>query len=102
MNKKKKGLLLECIEREKAYLVEQEVGSEEYNASLHRLMELEKQMSESPKSERLYRNILEGVKVAGGVLLPIIGLVCITATEKDCTFTGALKDYTKLFLPRKN
>lgn len=97
---KKKNLLMECIERENAYLADQEVGSEEYKASLKRLMDLEKQMSESPKNDRVIRNVIEAVKVGGSIVLPIIGLVCITATEKEYTFTGALKDYTKLFLPK--
>ena len=98
----KKDILMELQEREKEYLADQEVGSEEYNASLHRIMSLEKQICESPKNDRLYRNILEGIKVIGGVTLPLIGLVWITAAEKDITFTGALKDYTKLLLPKKS
>ena len=98
---RKKSLLTKLIERESEYLAKQEVGSEEYNKSLQRLMELEKQKTESPKSERVFRNVLETVKVASGIALPLIGLVCITATEKEYTFRGALRDYTKLFLPKK-
>lgn len=99
--KTKRTLLQGLIEREKKYLAEQETGSEEYVASLKRLMELEKQESESTKGERMYKNILEGVKVVSGIALPLIGLVCITATEKDTTFCGALRGYTQLFIPKR-
>ena len=96
---KKKDLLLELLERENKFLVEQQVGSEEYNSSLQRVMTIEKQISESPRRDKLYR-ILDVIKVGSSVALPIIGLVCITATEKNSTFTGTLKDYTKLFIPK--
>lgn len=101
-----KTLLMELIEREKAHFAEQEVGSEEYCASQHRLMELEKQMAElevneHDKKDKVIRNIYEGVKVASGIVVPFVGLVWITATEKETTFTGVLKEYTRYFLPKK-
>lgn len=96
---KLKKLLMEQITREKEYLDKHEVGTEEYCKSMDRLNvledKLEKLNSESAK------NLIEYVKIGTGVAVPIIGLVCITATEKDSTFTGALKDYTKLFIPKK-
>lgn len=130
------ALLQEDIGREHEYLTKQEVGSEEYNASLKRLASLENQLFDlkkinlesvtkneqidlenkklkfeaeqkskqikEDKKDRLIKNTLEGVKViVGGIIIPIVGLVCITATEKETTFCGALKDYTKLFVPKK-
>lgn len=98
---KTKKLLMELIEREREYLAEQEVGGEEYNASLQRLMALEKQVSDPDKADRVIKNILEAVKVSSGIVLPVVGLVWITATEKESTFTGVLKEYTKYFFPKK-
>ena len=119
------SLLDELIEREKEYLDEQEVGTKEYNDSLKRLTELESKRAErvkffeekearvehdmiervknyEEKKARMQQNIIEiGKFVVGGVIIPVVGLVCITATEKDTTFTGALRDYTRLFLPKK-
>lgn len=104
--KQKKRLVTELIERERAYLAEQETGSPEYCASQKRLMDLEKLAQEIRTGdvtwERIFKIALETIKVIGGIVLPIIGLVCITAAEKDIAFTGALRDYTKLFLPKKS
>ena len=101
-----KARLMELIEREKSHLAKQEVGSEEYCASLRRLMDLEKQLAElevneHDKKDKVVRNIYEGVKTASGIAIPLIGLVWITATEKETTFTGVLKEYTRYFLPKK-
>ena len=130
-----KELLLEDIEREHDHLLDQEVGDEEYIATMKRLNILEDKLHEvkkleadseakanqislerekfihetetkakqtqDEKKDKLIRNVLEGIKVGSGIIIPIIGLVWITATEKEVTFTGALKDYTKLFVPKK-
>ena len=127
-----KTLLLNLIEREQTYFESQKPGSEEYVDSQARLMKLSNQLADLEKTEtelktteekleitkaelevtkdvsvkenkdRLIRNILEGVKVGSGIILPIIGLVAITAVEKDTTFTGSLREYTRYFLPKKN
>lgn len=127
-----KTLLLNLIEREQNYFDSQESGSEEYVSSQKRLMNLKSQLTDLEKTEteletareklditkaelevtkdasvkedkdRLIRNVLEGVKVGSGIVLPIIGLVAITAVEKDTTFTGSLREYTRYFLPKKN
>ena len=127
-----KTLLLNLIEREQTYFESQKPGSEEYVDSQSRLMKLSSQLADLEKTEtelktteeklelskaelevtknvsvkeekdRLIRNILEGVKVGSGIILPIIGLVAITAVEKDTTFTGSLREYTRYFLPNKN
>lgn len=99
-------LVMELIEREKAHFAAQTEGSEEYCASQKRLMELEKllaelKVNETDKKDKVIRNIYEGVKVASGIVVPFVGLVWITATEKDITFCGALKEYTRYFLPKK-
>ena len=127
-----KTLLLNLIEREQTYFESQKPGSEEYVDSQARLVKLSSQLADLEKTEtelktteekleitkaelevtkdvsvkenkdRLIRNILEGVKVGSGIILPIIGLVAITAVEKDTTFTGSLREYTRYFLPNKN
>lgn len=101
--KMRKVQLLELVEREKSYLLRQKVGSEEYDASLKRLMSLEKQVSdlEGAHKDWVSRTILESIKVGGSVILPLVGLVWITAAEKEITFTGALREYTKYFMPKK-
>lgn len=98
----KKNHLKVAYERENAYLAEQEVGSEEYKASLQRLMAIKEAMNNPNNTKWVVETTIEGVKVASGVILPLIGLVWITATEKDITFTGALREYTKYFFPKKN
>lgn len=98
----KKNHLKEAYERENAYLAEQEVGSEEYKASLQRLMAIKEAMNNPGNKKWIVETSIEGVKVVSGVVLPLIGLVWITATEKDVTFTGALREYTKYFFPKKN
>ena len=113
-----KTLLLNLTEREQSYSENQRPGSEEYVDSQTRLMKLNAQLTELEKAEEdlklskdttakdqkntLIRNVLEGVKVGSGIVLPIIGLVAITAVEKDITFTGSLREYTRFFLPKKN
>ena len=110
--------LMEQIERVREYLAETEVGTEEYATVQNQLVTLEKLLFEIEKAEseadrkqlemevdkksKVISYILEGIKVVGtGIVLPVIGLVCITASEKEITFTGALREYTKLFIPRK-
>lgn len=112
-----KTYLCEDIKRERSYLHEQEVGSEEYNASLKRLSDLEGKLfdlekfesetakkdeqTKDEKKDKLIRNVFEGVKIVSGVVTPFIGLIWITAVEKEITFVGALKGYTNLFIPKK-
>lgn len=111
-------LLTTLIEREKEYFDDQEPGSKEYVESQNRLMKLKSQLTDLEKSrteleeskdvsekdqkDKLIRNILEGIKVGSGIILPIIGLIGITAVEKDTTFTGSLRGYTSYFMPKKN
>ena len=127
-----KTLLLNLIEREQNYFDDQSPGDEEYVNSQKRLMNLKSQLTDLEKTEaelktnwekleitkaelevtkdvsvkedkdRLIRNVLEGIKIGSGIVLPIIGLITITAVEKDITFTGSLREYTRYFLPKKN
>ena len=127
-----KTLLLNLIEREQNYFDDQSPGDEEYVNSQKRLMNLKSQLTDLEKTEaelktteekleitkaelevtkdvsvkedkdRLIRNVLEGIKIGSGIVLPIIGLIAITAVEKDITFTGSLREYTRYFLPKKN
>ena len=100
-------MILELIERERLYLNSCEVGTDEYNASLQRITTLEERLADLEKfkkdqTDRIVKNFIEAGKfIIGGVVVPVIGLVCITASEKDISFTGALKEYTRLFIPKK-
>ena len=113
-----KETLMNLKKREEAYLNAQKVGSDEYNYSMNRLLDIERQLraideteetakrrEKEAKSEHRHRMFDHGIdilKVVGtGILLPVIGLVCMTAAEKEITFRGALSDYTKLFIPKK-
>ena len=91
--------LVSQIEREREYLASLEVGSDEYVKSQERLMKMEQMLEE--RKDRIAKNVLDGVKTASGIALPLIGLVWITAAEKEITFVGALREYTKYFLPKK-
>ena len=107
-------LLLNLIEREQNYFEGQKPGSEEYVNSQERLVKLNGQLMELGKAEaekeasakdqkdKLIRNVLEGIKIGTGIILPIIGLVAITAVEKEITFTGSSREYTRYFLPKIN
>lgn len=96
----RKNAICEQIEREREYLNKQEAGSEEYVASQKRLSELYKLIDDS--KGRRNQLIMDATKfVVGGVIIPVSGLLYITAKEEGITFTGALRDYTKLFLPKR-
>lgn len=94
-----KAILMEQIERERNFLADLKPTDEGYNDTANRLLELEKQLFE--QEDRLVGTIIDVVKVGSGIALPLFGLVWITATEKDSTFRGVLKDYTKYFFPKK-
>lgn len=111
-------LVMERIQREREFIARQEVGTEEYNASMKRLDVLNDKLTELEKNEadavvkeqqlvvdkkdRFTKIVVDiGKFVVGGVVIPLVGLVAITATEKDASFTGTLRDYTKLFIPKK-
>lgn len=101
-----KTLLREQIEREYAHLGKHEPGTEEYCKSQERLNVLEDKMTDLEKFEdnrkdRTVKNVIEGVKTAGGIVLPVIGLVAITAFEKNDTFTTSLKGFVNCFIPKK-
>lgn len=105
--RKAKATVEEMITREKAYLEKQEVGSEAYNESQKRLISLQEQLRECEKTDidskdRFVKFILEVVKVVGcGIVLPIIGLIAITAQEREITYVGAMKSLLGSFVPGK-
>lgn len=113
-----KTLLLEQIERERKYVIDCAIGSEEYNASLDRLIKLEEKLAEiekiegelalrqrqlnEDKKDHFAKNVIEiGKVVLTGIVMPTAGIVAIMAFEKDCTFTSALRGYVNYFLPKK-
>lgn len=105
-----KEVLLNLIEREREHCEGLEIGSEKYIASFNRLTKLEELLSDLEKAERekddakkarVIQTILECVKIGCNVTLPLIGYVVLVAAEKEITFTGALRDVTKCFLPKQ-
>lgn len=115
---KDKELVLQEIEREQAYRDRLEFGSEEYDKSCNRLSGLRKELADLEKTEaenerrnremaenkkdRKVKNTLEGVKIiGGGIIMPCIGYVVVTAFEKDDSFTSALKKVVDCFIPKK-
>lgn len=72
---------------------------ERFNIELER----KEKQSKVEKRDRVIGHVLDGVKfVTTSVIIPVVGLVWITAAEKEITFTGALREYTKCFLPKRN
>ena len=97
--KNKKALLVKLIEREEEYCDSCEIGSEEYVKSLERLTKLREQLD--AQRDQKGRLVVEGVKVAGGIVLPVIGWVVITAFEREDTLTTSLKKTVDCFLPKR-
>ena len=82
-----------------ANLKQQQIDAEKERFDIE--CERKQQQMEDEKKDRFVKNVLEEFKVGGAIVFPVIGLVWITAAEKDISFTGALREYTKYFLPRK-
>ena len=87
------------IERELEYYEKCAVGSEEYNTSQERLKGLEKQLAEL--DDQTGRTVIEGVKVGGGIALPIFGWIVITAFEKNDSLSSSLKKTIDCFIPKR-
>ena len=115
---KQKELLAKQIEREEKYCEEQNVGTKEYAESFDRLSSLRKELSDLEKTEaenerrnreladtkkdRRVKNTLEGIKIiGGGIIMPCIGYVVVTAFEKNDSFTSSLKRVVDCFVPNK-
>lgn len=105
--RKAKETVEDMITREEAYLNKQEVGSEEYNESQKRLVALQEQLRECEKTDidskdRFVKFILELLKVVGcGIVLPLFGLIVITAQEREISYVGAMKSLLGSFVPGK-
>ena len=101
--------LKDLIERERRHIDTLSTGTDEYVSSMKRLMELEKLLSEIEKNEaeinqaQKSRRMGDGIEIAKlvvSVAMPVVGLVVIVAEEREITFTGAMRDITKCFLPK--
>lgn len=107
LKSKARSIVMEMIEREREHLNGCEVGTEEYNDSQKRLIALEEKLAELDRidiesKDRFWKFIVEAIKVVGcGIALPVIGLVAITAQERDITYTGAMKALLSSFIPGK-
>ena len=101
-----RAIVEQAIERERAYLDRQEVGTDEYSASLRRLMELEDKLVDldkvkGDKRDKFVSYGFETVKILSGIAVPIFGLVVITAQEREITYCSALKGLIGNFIPGK-
>ena len=100
-------LVEERIQRERTYLAQHEVGSEEYNASMKRLDVLNDKLTELEKNEadvvakeqqlkvdkkdRFVKTVVDiGKFVVGGVLLPVVGLVATDGSVGPATWASLL------------
>ena len=97
---KAKALLVECIEREKAYLKAYEVGSEEYNASLKRLNELQDRLAE--QEDRFAKNCLDAVKFSiGSVVVPVAMTLVVLKFEETGSITTAMRSWITGNIPKR-
>lgn len=101
-----KEMLLKQIKKLEMAVNACEVGTEEHDKLLKQLQSLLadlKAVEDSEKEEKSARfnAVIKTVEVAAGIVLPIVGLVGITAKEEGISFTGALKGYAQMFVPKK-
>ena len=106
------------IENEKAYCDGLDVGSEEYNASVERIIALEQKLNDARKIEndlimrtmeledtQKARKINIGLDVGkfaiGSIIMPLTILTVLIAQEREITFTGAGKSFINSLIPRK-
>lgn len=85
-----------AIERENEYFNKQEPGTDEYVDSQKRLCMLQDKLAELDKGDietkgEFKKFILECVKIGVSIVIPVFGLVVITAQEREITYTSALK-----------
>ena len=115
---KTKELLMKQIEREQTYCDNHDIGSDEYKDSFKRLTILRKELADLEKTEtedkrknrelvdtkkdRRTKNTIEAIKViGGGIVMPAIGYVVLTAFEKEDSFTSSLKKVVDCFIPKR-
>ena len=94
-----KKRLNELVKIERDHFDTLTVGSPEYAESQERLMNLEKQITAF--DEGVGKTVIEGVKVVGGIVLPVFGWVVVTAFEKNDSLTSSLKKTVDCFLPKR-
>lgn len=97
---------LEMINRESEYLDEQEVGTDEYNASVKRLNELldklnELEKADASRKDQKFKNGLEVAKVVTGVAVPVGISYLVIKVEETGSLRSALKGIINTCLPRK-
>ena len=96
-----KNLVNECIERERAYLSNQEVGNKEYNESLSRLNTLQDKLID--QEDRFVKNVLEAGKFAiGSVVVPVVMTLVVLKFEESGSVTTAMRNWITGIIPKKN
>ena len=102
-----KTSLIERIERERAYLDKQEVGSKEYDASMERMNVLEEKLSKIEQSEderkhRSKKEVSEWVKFGlSSVVVPVSMSLLILKWEETGSVTTALRSWITNNVPRR-
>jgi hypothetical protein len=98
---KAKTLTNECIEREREYLMTKDVGSEEYNASLERLVRLQDKLTD--QEDRLVKNVLDASKfVVGSVVVPVAMTLLVLKFEETGSITTAMRSWITNNVPKKS
>ena len=96
-----KNLINECIERERAYLNAQEIGTKEYNESLSRLNTLQDKLID--QEDRFVKNVLEASKFAiGSVVVPVVMTLVVLKFEESGSVTTAMRNWITGIIPKKN
>lgn len=114
-----RDLLMKLIEREQKYCDAQQVGTADYCDSFDRLLDLRKELAalektetdilikekemKGVKSDRTVKNVIEGVKVGGGIVTSVGIAVGVMAMEKEgYTFTSLCKSVLNQLISKKS
>ena len=102
--------LKELIEREKAYCDTLDVGSDEYKASVNRILDMEETLNkrqstdndrvakqeslvEAQKARKWETGLKIGTTVVSGVAMPLLILAIGVKEEREINFTGVVKRF---------
>lgn len=92
-------LLGEQIAKERELLMTLETGTDEYAASLDRILKLEDRLASIEKNRADMK--LEYAKIGSAIATSAIGLGVILKFEETGTIRTALRGYVQNFIPKK-